>query len=51
MQTWMYLVVPLVLYGTERVHPFYKSKDHRVNVIKVCVCVCVNKFFSNFYLC
>ncbi|AES79267.2 putative respiratory burst oxidase homolog protein H isoform X2 [Medicago truncatula] len=35
--TWMYLVVPLVLYGIERVHPFYKSKDHRVNVIKAII--------------
>lgn len=42
MQTWMYLVVPIALYAFERTHPFFKGKDHRVSVIKVCV----NNFFS-----
>ncbi|MED6180340.1 hypothetical protein PIB30_009408 [Stylosanthes scabra] len=32
--TWMYLVVPLILYSTERLHPFVKREDHRVSVIK-----------------
>ncbi|GAU46473.1 hypothetical protein TSUD_177010 [Trifolium subterraneum] len=35
--TWMYLAVPLVLYTTERIHPFYKGKDHRVNIIKAII--------------
>lgn len=42
MQTWMYLVVPLVLYAFERIHPFFKGKDHRVSVLKVRA----NNFFS-----
>jgi len=37
MQTWMYLVMPISLYAFERIHPFFKGKDHRVNIIKVCV--------------
>ncbi|KAL1321415.1 hypothetical protein HN51_066223 [Arachis hypogaea] len=32
--TWMYLVVPLILYSTERLHPFVNREDHRVSVIK-----------------
>ncbi|KAL2336628.1 hypothetical protein Fmac_011074 [Flemingia macrophylla] len=32
--TWMYLAVPLVLYASERIHPFFKGKDHRVSIIK-----------------
>lgn len=32
--TWMYLAVPLVLYAFERIYPFFKSKDHRVSIIK-----------------
>ncbi|PNY04976.1 respiratory burst oxidase protein H-like [Trifolium pratense] len=35
--TWMYLAVPLVLYATERIHPFYKGKDHRVSIIKAII--------------
>ncbi|KAK7338654.1 hypothetical protein VNO77_19277 [Canavalia gladiata] len=35
--TWMYLVVPLVLYAFERVHPFFKGKDHRVSIIKAII--------------
>ncbi|XP_028784362.1 putative respiratory burst oxidase homolog protein H isoform X2 [Neltuma alba] len=35
--TWMYLVVPVVLYALERIHPFLKGKDHRVRVIKAIV--------------
>ncbi|XP_004492338.1 putative respiratory burst oxidase homolog protein H isoform X2 [Cicer arietinum] len=35
--TWMYLVVPLVLYAFERIHPFFKGKDHRVSVIKAII--------------
>ncbi|XP_029124815.1 putative respiratory burst oxidase homolog protein H isoform X2 [Cajanus cajan] len=35
--TWMYLVVPLVLYASERIHPFFKGKDHRVSIIKAIV--------------
>ncbi|MCI16294.1 respiratory burst oxidase protein H-like, partial [Trifolium medium] len=29
--------VPLVLYATERIHPFYKGKDHRVSIIKAII--------------
>ncbi|XP_047169679.1 putative respiratory burst oxidase homolog protein H isoform X1 [Vigna umbellata] len=35
--TWMYLVIPLSLYAFERIHPFFKGKDHRVNIIKAIV--------------
>ncbi|RDX59656.1 putative respiratory burst oxidase-like protein H, partial [Mucuna pruriens] len=35
--TWMYLVVPLVLYAFERIHPFFKGKDHRVSIIKAII--------------
>ncbi|CAJ1798564.1 unnamed protein product [Sphenostylis stenocarpa] len=35
--TWMYLVIPLSLYASERIHPFFKGKDHRVNVIKAII--------------
>ncbi|XP_027930088.1 putative respiratory burst oxidase homolog protein H isoform X2 [Vigna unguiculata] len=35
--TWMYLVIPISLYAFERIHPFFKGKDHRVNIIKAIV--------------
>ncbi|KAL2569554.1 hypothetical protein AAZV13_18G134500 [Glycine max] len=35
--TWMYLVVPLVLYAFERIHPFFRGKDHRVSIIKAII--------------
>ncbi|KAL2626527.1 hypothetical protein AAZV13_07G115300 [Glycine max] len=35
--TWMYLVVPLALYAFERIHPFFRSKDHRVSIIKAII--------------
>ncbi|KAK7395312.1 hypothetical protein VNO78_15863 [Psophocarpus tetragonolobus] len=35
--TWMYLVVPVVLYAIERIHPFFKGKDHRVSIIKAVI--------------
>ncbi|KAL9277012.1 hypothetical protein ACSQ67_025432 [Phaseolus vulgaris] len=35
--TWMYLVIPLALYASERIHPFFRGKDHRVNIIKAII--------------
>ncbi|KAL5057870.1 hypothetical protein RYX36_029474 [Vicia faba] len=35
--TWMYLIVPLVLYAFERTHPSLKGKDHRVSIIKAII--------------
>jgi len=41
----MYLVIPLALYASERIHPFFRGKDHRVNIIKVCVSTTSPLFF------
>ncbi|XP_058761130.1 putative respiratory burst oxidase homolog protein H [Vicia villosa] len=35
--TWMYLIVPLLLYAFERTHPSFKGKDQRVSVIKAII--------------
>ncbi|KAF7845499.1 putative respiratory burst oxidase-like protein H [Senna tora] len=35
--TWMYLVIPVLLYAFERTHPFFKGEDHRVKVIKAII--------------
>ncbi|CAL0328231.1 unnamed protein product [Lupinus luteus] len=35
--TWMYLVVPVALYAIERIHPFFRGKDHQASVIKALV--------------
>ncbi|XP_054781479.1 putative respiratory burst oxidase homolog protein H isoform X2 [Prosopis cineraria] len=35
--TWMYLIVPVVFYALERIHPLLRGKDHRVRVIKAII--------------
>lgn len=35
--TWMYLIVPLMLYAFERTHPSFRGKDHRVSIIKAII--------------
>ncbi|OIV98637.1 hypothetical protein TanjilG_12760 [Lupinus angustifolius] len=35
--TWMYFVVPVALYAIERIHPFFRGKDHQASVIKAVV--------------
>ncbi|CAK8541622.1 unnamed protein product [Lathyrus sativus] len=35
--TWMYLIVPLLLYAFERTHPSFRGKDHRVSIIKAII--------------
>lgn len=35
MQTWMYIMVPLVLYAVERFLRMYRSNSIKVDVVKV----------------
>jgi hypothetical protein len=35
MQTWMYLVVPVLLYASERASTLINESNHHVNIVKV----------------
>lgn len=37
MQTWMYLVVPVLLYASERASTLINESNHQVDIIKVSV--------------